>query len=385
MITIANGIILKGINLEPIRENILIDAGKIIEIAKDIKEGEIIDATGCVVCPSFVNAHTHIGDSIIKDEGYGLSIDEMVRPPNGIKHIALAEAEDDDIIEAMKESMWEMLNTGTSHFIDYREGGIEGIKLLKEANKDIPITTIILGRDDSFYGDNPDLSKVKIAIRKILKIADGIAPSGFGEITDEVAMLISSECAKQGKISSIHAAENAVAQTNSLNKFNKTEIQRAVDCNFNQVVHCTNPLNNDLNILSSVNPVVCPRANATLNVGIPPLEKMLNAGFSPLIGTDNLMLNSANMFSELEFTLKLMSVTSQKYLSPRDVLKLATTNVCSQEINKIIGKSSINCNNSAEFFIVRNISKNPYLNIINRSVTKSILYSSNIDNHIILH
>ena len=35
---------------------------------------------------------------------------------------ALANVEDDEIIEAMALSMWEMLESGTTHFIDYREG-----------------------------------------------------------------------------------------------------------------------------------------------------------------------------------------------------------------------------------------------------------------------
>ena len=73
MKTIANGIILKGLDLTPSRENILIDDGEIIEISKDVKEGEIIDAENKIVSPKFLNAHTHIGDTIIKDEGDGLS------------------------------------------------------------------------------------------------------------------------------------------------------------------------------------------------------------------------------------------------------------------------------------------------------------------------
>ena len=123
----------------------------------------------------------HIGDSIIKDEGYGLSLSEMVKPPNGVKHVALSDVSDDELIQAMKYSMWDMVYGGTTHFIDYREGGLKGVKLLRKASEDIPIKPIILGRDDSFYGDDPDLSKVKIAIRKLLKFADGIAPSGFGK------------------------------------------------------------------------------------------------------------------------------------------------------------------------------------------------------------
>ena len=375
MFTITNGIILRGLNLDPIKANITIDDGIITDISKEANEGKIIDVDGAVVVPSFFNGHTHIGDSIIKDEGYGLSLGEMVKPPNGVKHRALASAEDEDVIEAMKSSMWEMLESGTTHFIDYREGGIKGIKLLKKASKDIPITPIILGRDDSFYGDDPDLSKVKSQIKKLLKVADGIAPSGFGEITDDVAQLIVDECKKAGKISSIHVAESESTQIESLDKFDKTEIGRGVNSDFDQLVHCTNPKNDDLDLIKSsdANVVVCPRANATLNVGVVPLNEMLNMGIKPILGTDNLMLNSPNMFRELEFTLKIMSVKYNNYLNPCELLKMATTNSC----NYNFSKSFIDVGQVAELNVIKHFSKNYYLSIINRSETKNILYTIN--------
>ncbi len=379
MFTIANGIILKGQDLTLKKENIVVDEGRIIEIAKESKEGKIIDVDGAVVCPSFINGHMHIGDSIIKDEGYSLSLSEMVKPPNGVKHKALANACDDEIISAMKETMWEMVESGTTHFIDYREGGIKGVKLLKKASRDIPIKPIILGRDDSFYGDDPDLKKVRIAIRKLLKMADGIAPSGFGEITDEVANLIVEECNRCGKISSIHVGESEDNQLESLDKFNKTEIGRGINSKFNQLVHLTNPKNDDLDLVSKSNQnvVVCPRANATLNVGITPLNRMLDLGIKPLIGTDNVMINSPNMFRELEFTLKIMSVYYNDYINPKDLLKMATTNVCDNKINTLVKKSTIDVGNDAEFIVSNYFSKNPYLNIINRCESKNILYRIN--------
>ena len=379
MFTIANGIILKGQNLIPSRENIVIDDGKIIEISNESLEGKIIDVDGAVVCPSFINGHIHIGDSIIKDEGYSLSLSEMVKPPNGVKHKALSNACDDELIDAMKESMWDMVRSGTTHFIDYREGGIKGIKLLKEASKDIPIKPIILGRDDSFYGEDPDLSKVKVAIRKLLKIADGIAPSGFGEITEDVARLIVEECEKHSKISSIHVAESESNQIESLNESGKTEIRMGVENKFSQLVHLTNPKSNDLELVSksSSNVVACPRANATLNVGVCRLNEMLDLGMKPLLGTDNVMLNSPNMLRELEFSLKLMSVYYKSYIDPQKLLRMATTNICSHKINEIVQKSVIDEGNFAEFAIFKSFSKNPYLNICNRSETKNILYIIN--------
>ena len=379
MFTIANGIILKGQDLLPVRENIVVEDGRIIEISKDAKEGKIIDVDGSVVCPSFINGHVHIGDSIIKDEGYGLTLSEMVKPPNGVKHVALSNASDDELLEAMKDSMWDMVYSGTTHFIDYREGGIEGVKLLREASKDIPIKPIILGRDDSFYGDDPDLSKVKTAIRKLLKVADGIAPSGFGEITSEVADLIVEECNRQDKISSIHVGESESNQIESLNTYGVSEIGKGIKSDFNQLVHLTNPKSDDLNQVaqSNQNVVVCPRANATLNVGVTPLNRMLDLGIRPLIGTDNVMLNSPNMLRELEFTLKLMSVYYKNYINPVNLLKMATTNICAFNINKIVQKSVIMENNFAEFIIYKSFSKNPYLNLCNRVETKNILYIIN--------
>ena len=382
MLTIKDGIVLKGQDLTPVRENIVIDDGKIIEMAKDVCEGKIIDATDSIVCPTFLNGHTHIGDSIIKDEGYGLSLGEMVKPPNGVKHKALANAEDGEIIDAMKKSMWDMFESGTTHFIDYREGGIKGVELLRKASKNLPVTPVILGRDDSFYGQNPDLRKVKIAIRKLLKLADGIALSGFGEISDEVASLITSEYRKAGKISSIHVAESMHLQDDSLRDFNKTEIQRGVDADFDQLVHCTNPRNNDLELIKNSNVVVCPRANATLNVGVAPLNEMFSKGIKPLLGSDNLMLNSPNLFRDLEFSLKIMSVYYKNYLNPKDLLKTATTNICNFEINRYIEKPVIDVNQEANLFISKKYSKNPYLNIINRCGTKDILYIMNRDIHI---
>ena len=379
MFTIANGIILKGENLVPHRENIVVDDGMIIEIGKDSHEGKIIDVEGAVVCPSFINGHVHIGDSIIKDEGYGLSLAEMVKPPNGVKHVALANASDECLIDAMKASMWDMVASGTTHFIDYREGGIKGVKLLKKASEGIPIKPIILGRDDSFYGDDPDLSKVRIAIRKLLKIADGIAPSGFGEITMDVAEIISDECRKSGKISSIHVAESESNQIESLNKYGLSEIEKGLKAKFSQLVHLTNPKGNDLERVCKAdsNAVVCPRANATLNVGVAPLNEMLDSGLKPLLGTDNVMLNSPNMLRELEFSLKLMSIYHKSYINPVELLKMATTNVCGFEINDVIQKSMIMENSFAEFNVFNSFSKNPHLNIINRVETKNILYTIN--------
>ena len=377
MKTIANGLILKGIDLIPVKENMVIDDdGNIIEISKDAKEGEIIDASDKIVCPRFINSHTHIGDSIIKDEGDGLSLDEVVKPPHGIKHLALESASDDELIEAMRESMWDMHNLGISHFIDYREGGLEGVKLIKEASKDIPITPIILGRDSSFYGEDPNYHQVKVAIRKLLKHADGIGLSGFGEIDTTVAEIICEKCEAAGKISSIHVAESEDNQFTSLEKTGKTEPQRAFEAGFNQVVHMTNPKNDDIELLSKSNSslTICPRSNGALSVGIIPLFDILKTGVKPLIGSDNIMINRPNLFREMEFTLKIMKGFSKNYIAPVEVLKMATTTVCvADSLSEKIKKPYIEEGQKGQFMIINQKSNNPYLSLINRTEIDDII------------
>lgn len=376
MKTIVNGLILKGLELEAKKENILIDDdGTILEISKEVKEGEIIDADNKIVCPRFLNAHTHIGDSIIKDEGEGLSLDEVVKPPHGIKHVALESADDDVLIEAMRESMWDMYNMGVSHFIDYREGGLDGVKLLKEAAKDIPITPIILSRDSSFYGEDANYHMVKMALKKLLKESDGIGLSGFGEISSTVAEIICERCEREDKISSIHVAENEFNQFASLEKTEKTEPQRAFEAGFNQIVHMTNPKNDDVELLarSDSSLTVCPRSNGALAVGVVPLYEILNKGVRPLIGTDNIMINSPNMFRELEFTLKIMKGVSRNHIDAREILKMATTNADLSISNLPIDKSYIGEGQKAELMIVNKKSNNPYLSLINRTESNDIV------------
>ena len=184
---------------------------------------------------------------------------------------------------------------------------------------------------------------------------------------------------RQGKISSIHVAESESNQIESLNDFGVSEIAKGVESDFSQLVHLTNPKGDDLESVASSkqNVVVCPRANATLNVGVAPLARMLDLGILPLLGTDNVMLNSPNMLRELEFTLKMMSVYYKSYINPQELLKMATTNVCGFKINDVVQKSLISEGDFAQFTVFKSFSKNPYLNICNRQETKTILYIIN--------
>lgn len=375
MITIENATVIYGEDMEALNANIIIKDDEIIEISKNkVNKGKKIDARGCIVAPAFINSHVHMGDSIARDVGDGKSIDEIVKPPNGLKHKILSEAQPSKMISEMKQSMNDMLTSGTTTFVDFREGGFEGIHLIDEAAKNVPIRKIILGRHESFNDPDTKKADIKKNTRNLLKSCDGIGLSGFGEIGDEITSLITKICKKQGKISAIHVAEYKELQNDSVELTGKSEVQRAIDSDFDVLIHITAPIGDDLKLLSNSNcsVVCCPRSNGTLSVGIPPIMDLLKHKINVLLGTDNIMFNSPNMLREMEYALKITRGYYREYLSPLEIFKMATINAA-KAFN--LNTGSITEGKDADMIIVKKISSDPLLSIINRTELKDIKYS----------
>ncbi len=128
------------------------------KISPSVKE-KSIDCEGLLLIPGFVNCHTHIGDSIAKDILVNSSVDKRIHPVSGIKSKILKETDPKHIKNFMKNSCYSMLNKGITTFVDFREGGLEGIMMLKEVLTKIPIRAIILGRLE-FYQNNIEIKKI---------------------------------------------------------------------------------------------------------------------------------------------------------------------------------------------------------------------------------
>lgn len=371
MITLENATVLYGKNLESIKTNVLIQDGEITEVSPNIRKGKIVDARKCVAAPAFINSHVHLGDSVAMDMGDGIPIKDLVKPPDGLKHRILAETPSSVIVDSMKNSMWEMLRTGTTTFLDFREGGFEGIDILEEASEGIPIRKIVLGRHDSFLKSPMKPSEARRTLEKLLELCDGVAPSGLGEIDDQIATLITETSRKRGKLSAIHVAEYQQVQKDSLDATGKSEVQRAVEEGFNILIHLTAPLNDDLELVArNKTPVViCPRSNGALSVGIPPVKEMLKAGINLLLGTDNVMFNSPNMFREMEYALKVTRGYYKEYFPPGEFVKMATVNAAHAL------KLNLGCieeGRIADIMLVERISHDPLLSLINRTESRNI-------------
>ncbi|MFB6117890.1 amidohydrolase family protein [Halosegnis sp.] len=279
------GLVFCGADFEPAEGRVLVADGEIRAVEPTSVESDDW------ILPAFVNAHTHIGDSIAKEAGRGLSLDELVAPPDGLKHRLLRETPREEMVAAMRNSIAYMRESGTAAFLEFREGGVEGVERLREAAADSPVEPVVLGRETV----------------DALELADGFGASGArdGEFGTERAA-----ARKADKLFGVHAGERDAA-----------DVDGALDLDPDFLVHMvhTRPHHLDRVADSGVPIVCCPRSNLVTDVGLPDFETLAETTTLAL-GTDNVMLNSPSMFREMAVTAK------HSGLDAAAVLRMATRN-----------------------------------------------------------
>jgi cytosine/adenosine deaminase-related metal-dependent hydrolase len=372
----------------------IINRGKIKRVGSGDYEGRyddpIYEGEGILACPGFINAHTHIGDSFGKDIGIDSSFEARIHPIHGIKNKILQKSERKHLINFMRSSAISMMRNGVVVFADFREGGLQGIDQIKEATSGLSIKSIVLGRPEYYYDISRDFYKnrkftpdVINLICNILNFADGLGISGANENTDsslnQYREIIQKKSLEKKYLIGIHASESLETEKKSITVTGKSEVQRIIgNLSPNFIVHLTNASDTDIQLVAKkkIGIVVCPRANSTLGVGIPKIARMLSYGCCIGIGTDNVMINSPDMFRELDYIWKLTRTLENKPIPAREILKMATVNGA-----RILGINSgaIITGRSADMiFIDKNnldISPmyDPHTSIVHRANPNSIL------------
>lgn len=362
--------------------------GKIGKNLQPIKGEQIVDCEGLLMMPSFVNSHTHIGDSIGKDVGINSDVESKIHPVTGFKQRILKKSEISHLTSFIQNSCISMLRKGITTFIDFREGGLEGVNILKHAVSTIPIRSIILGRIN-YYQDaksikknTPLVKQQKSNLAELLQNCDGMGISGPNEFSDSVLKYFS----KQKKIHAIHSAETQESEAISKRITTKTETCRALLTKPNFLVHMTHASKKDLQLASKnkASIVVCPRANGALAEGIPNITLMIEAGCNVAIGTDNVMINSPDMFKEMDYLWKVTMGFNKKRISPKSILQLATTNagmMFDKKIGVIQPNSYADCIFIEKHSIDIEPMHNPYAAIVNRgseNIIRAVMFGGKI-------
>ena len=373
---------LYGNNLKFIEKtNVLITNNRFQKIASKIKpaKNKVVNCDGLLLIPGLINSHTHIGDSIAKDIALDKDPDSKINPIFGIKQKILRETEPKKLAYFMRKTVKSMLKKGTTTFVDFREGGLDGVLLIQKVLSSTPIRSIVLGRieyyqsKDQIKRNTPIPQSYQNQIDQLLKNCDGIGISGSNENSDSSLK----EFSKIKKIRAIHCAETTQSCLKSKQTTGKTEPKRSMLLKPDFLVHMTYASKSDLKIASKKTSgiVVCPRANASLAEGIPNVVQMMKMNCNVAIGTDNVMINSPDLFREMDFLWKVTMGINQKRIEPKNILKMTTVNA-----GKLLGKK-IGCIKEGYLadavFIKKNDLnldplQNPYASIVHRANENSI-------------
>jgi cytosine/adenosine deaminase-related metal-dependent hydrolase len=116
--------------------------------------------------------------------------------------------------------------------------------------------------------------------------------------------------------------------------------------------------------------VCCPRSNAALTNGFPPLREILESGGA--LGTDNVMVNSPDMFREMEFAYKtLVGSTKKPFYDVRSVLKAATLNA-----RQLLHLKPLSVGGDADFVLLNLEKLRPFWNqhstVVNSAQTENV-------------
>jgi cytosine/adenosine deaminase-related metal-dependent hydrolase len=267
-----------------VKAYITLDKNRFLEIGRGRPNKKPI-CKGLIV-PTLVNSHTHIGDSFIKDKGIDLpkDIEELVAPPDGLKHRLLKEASDEVIIRGMQRAIDVMINSGTEFFLDFRENGISGVNKLKSATHQRPINPIVLSRPNN-------LKFNKNEIDLLLDKSDGIAISSISDWDYSELQKIAGSVNQKGKLFALHASERI-----------HENIDNILDLKPGFLVHMIKASESDfIRVKQEKIPVVvCPRSNSFFGLR-PDFKLMKKVDINVLLGTDNAMLNSPNLLEEICF------------------------------------------------------------------------------------
>jgi cytosine/adenosine deaminase-related metal-dependent hydrolase len=248
-----------------------------------------------IIIPPLVNAHTHLGDAVVRDLG--------IRPPargrkpaaahlralvgpGGFKQRALASASPGRKEQAMRRAVAEMARGGTLGLVDFREEGLAGVQTLRRAMAGFPVRGMVLGRPTDI--DFPD---------RVWRAADGFGLSSAADLPRRLLEECRALARRHRKPFAIHAGEAS-----------RSDVEGALSLEPDLLVHMVHATRGDLRRVADagIPVVVCPRSNRATGVGTPPVREMLRAGVRVALGTDNAMLNAPDLFAEMGFGAKVV-------------------------------------------------------------------------------
>lgn len=233
-----------------------------------------------IVLMDTVNGHTHCADYGLRVPP-GMSLQELVAPPDGLKHRYLREAPDTEISSNMSRFARDSRASGAVTFVDFREGGAGGCRMLRESAPE----AVILGRPVSPEFDPEEIDD-------ILSVADGIGISSVSDMDPGYIEAVADAVRERRMVFAIHVSERVREDIDFVLSLDPAFVVHMCEATDSDILKCAE---------AEVPIVVCPTSNRYFGK-VPPIARAEALGADLAIGTDNGMIRSPDMVAEaLEF------------------------------------------------------------------------------------
>ncbi len=303
----------------------------------DWKDLEVIDASGKLVLPGFVDSHTHLvyagnRETEFVDRINGLSYEEIAARGGGILNSAqnLRTCSEDDLFEQSKQRLKEIISQGTAA-VEIKSGYglsteselkmLRVIRRLRNLNW-IPVKATFLGAHAipaEFKGNKQGY--IDLIINEMIPL---IAKEGLADYIDAFCEANYFSAEDTRAIFNAGKKHSLVPRLHAEQLSHSNGIKTAVECGAISVDHLEFCNDADIELLknSKTMPTVLPGAAFFLNLPLPPARKMIDAGLPVAFASDY------NPGSSPSGNMKLMmSMACVQYkLNPEEAFNAITIN-----------------------------------------------------------
>ncbi|WP_318567840.1 amidohydrolase [Salinigranum marinum] len=334
---VAGGFVLRDGSV--VERDVLVDqdAGEIVDVAADLtsEADEILDATGSVVIPGLVNAHTHAAMTLLRGYADDKPLDAWLREDIWPAEAALEPA---DVRVGTDLALLEMIRSGTTAFGDMYFHVDEVVDAVAEAGLRARVGhgVVTVGKETETAHD--DVQKSLDVALEYDGAADGrVRTAVMPHSLTTVSAQAFEECVALATENDVplhlHANETRDEVAPIVDERGEEPLAYADDLGIlgpeTFLAHGVHVSDDEIDLLAErgTSVVHCPASNMKLASGIAPVQSYLDAGVTVALGTDGAASNNdLDLFDEMRDAAMVGKIAADRAdaVAAPDVIEIAT-------------------------------------------------------------